>query len=75
MIIRGFHSSLWVNFGLGVSCQFKIGFYVYISFYLIVNPFLSRVKSGSISESGGYRIIGSVLKSFNDNPKLITNIK
>lgn len=57
VIVRVVHSS----FGLGVSGQYKITFCVYIVFYIIVNHFWSRVKSGSVTRLGKYQAIGYIL--------------
>lgn len=49
---RGVHSGHRVDYGLCVSDWFKVGFCLHIGFYIIVNLFLSRVKSGSVTKSG-----------------------
>ena len=61
---RGVHSGHRVDFGSGVSGRFKIEFCVHISFYIIVTPFLSWVKSSSIIRSGEYEVNESVLNTF-----------
>ena len=37
--IRGVHSGHWIDFSLGVSGWFEIGFCVHIGFYIKVNHF------------------------------------
>lgn len=55
-----------VDYESGVLGQFKLGFCAYIGFYIIVDAFLSRVNSRSlVTRSGEYRIIGSVLYTYN----------
>ena len=56
-----------VDFGLGFSGRFKIGFCVNIDFYIPVNPFLSRVKSGFTYKSSENRVIGFVLNTYTSN--------
>jgi hypothetical protein len=63
MVRRGVHSGHRVDFKSGISGRFKIGFYVHIGFYIIVDPFLSRVKSDSVIKSGVYRVFRSVLNN------------
>lgn len=60
---KGVHSGHWVDFGSGVSGRFKIGFCVHIGFYIIIDPFLSRVKSNSVIKSDAYRVIRSCLNT------------
>lgn len=48
--------------GSGVLGRFKIESYFHIGFYIIVNLFLSWVKSISVTRLGKSRIIESVLK-------------
>ena len=44
---------------------------VHIEFYIIVSPFLSRVKSDSIIRTGDYRVIEFVLYTFSGKTKWI----
>ena len=60
---RGVHSRHQVGFGFSISGRFKIGFCAPIDFYIIVNPFLSWVKSGSVTRLGEYKVIRFVLNT------------
>ena len=61
---KGVYSGYWVDFGLGILDWFEIGFCVCIVFYMIINHFLSRVKSDSIIKSCEFWFIKSVLNTF-----------
>ena len=45
----------------------KLGLVSTIVFYIIVNPFLYQVKSGSVIRSGEYRVFRSVLNTSGKN--------
>ena len=60
---RGIHWGHRVDFRLGVSGRFKIGSCIHIDVYIIVNPFLSRIISNSVTTSSKYQIIESVLNT------------
>ena len=44
--------------------RFKIGFCVYVGFYIIISPFLILGQLGSVMELDEFRIVGSILNTF-----------
>ena len=61
---RGVHSAHRVDFGSRLLGRFKIGLFVHIDSYIILNSYECQVKTGLVIRSGKLRVIEFILNTY-----------